>query len=305
MIEVVGLRKEYGEFMAVDGLDFSVNKGEIFGIVGPNGAGKTTTLKMISGLIRPSAGTITINGLDLEEEPVKIKSFLGFLPEESPLYESMLVEDYLMFFAELYGVDKNSARRRINGLLFDLALNSEGKKIGDLSKGMRRKVAIARSLINNPDVLIYDEPASGLDPMTSKYITDYITSLKETGKTVLFSAHNLYQVESMCDRILIMNEGKIITLGTMDEIRKEFGYTSYLVEFMVDDVSDFTAADIEEADGHYVVSTDDIDVVNTATKWVASKGGDIIEMRTIEPTLEDIFLELMGFESGSKVYSRE
>ena len=305
MIEVVGLRKEYGEFMAVDGLDFSVNKGEIFGIVGPNGAGKTTTLKMISGLIRPSAGTITINGLDLEEEPVKIKSFLGFLPEESPLYESMLVEDYLMFFAELYGVDKNSARRRINGLLFDLALNSEGKKIGDLSKGMRRKVAIARSLINDPDVLIYDEPASGLDPMTSKYITDYITSLKETGKTVLFSAHNLYQVESMCDRILIMNDGKIIILGTMDEIRKEFGHTSYLVEFMVDDVSDFTAADIEEADGHYVVSTDDIDVVNTATKWVASKGGDIIEMRTIEPTLEDIFLELMGFESGSKVYSGE
>lgn len=305
MIEVVGLRKEYEKFTAVDGLDFSVNKGEIFGIVGPNGAGKTTTLKMISGLIRPSAGTITINGLDLEEEPVKIKSFLGFLPEESPLYESMMVDDYLLFFAELYGVDKKSARRRINGLLFDLALNSEGKKIGDLSKGMRRKVAIARSLINNPDVLIYDEPASGLDPMNSKYIIDYIASLKETGKTILFSAHNLYQVESMCDRILIMKDGKITTLGTMDEIRKEFGHTSYLVEFMVDDVSDFTGADIEEADGHYVISTDDIDVVNVATKWVVSKGGDIIEMRTIEPTLEDIFLELMGFESGIRVYSGE
>ncbi|MDO9518065.1 MAG: ABC transporter ATP-binding protein [Methanosarcinaceae archaeon] len=305
MIEIVGLRKEYEEFTAVDGLDFSVNKGEIFGIVGPNGAGKTTTLKMISGLIRPSAGTITINGLDIEEEPVKIKSFLGFLPEESPLYESMMVDDYLMFFAELYSVDKKSAKKRINGLLSDLSLNSEGKKIGDLSKGMRRKVAIARSLINNPDVLIYDEPASGLDPMTSKYITDYIASLKETGKTILFSAHNLYQVESMCDRILIMNDGKIITLGTMDEIRKEFGHTSYHVEFTVDDVSDFTAANIEKADGHYVITTDNIDVVNVTTKWVASKGGDIIEMRTIEPTLEDIFLELMGFESGKRVYSGE
>ena len=109
----------------------------------------------------------------------------------------------------------------------------------------------------------------------------------------------------MCDRILIMNDGKIITLGTMAEIQKEFGHTSYRVEFMVDDVGGFNAADIEDADGHYVVSTDDIDVVNVATKWVASRGGDIIEMRTIEPTLEDIFLELMGFESGKRVYSGE
>ncbi|MBN2488989.1 MAG: ABC transporter ATP-binding protein [Methanosarcinaceae archaeon] len=297
MIEIAGLRKEYGDFTAVDNLSFSVGRGEIFGIVGPNGAGKTTTLKMISGLIRQTSGTIRIKEFDLEENPVRIKSFLGFLPEESPLYEGMEVEDYLMFFSELYGIDKNSSRERINALLFDLALNTNGKKIGDLSKGMRRKVAIARSLINDPDVLVYDEPASGLDPMTSNYITNYISSLKNTGKTIIFSAHNLYQVQTLCDRILIMKDGKIITLGTMDDIQKEFGRTSYCVEFRVDDLSGFTAAKIEMKNEHYLVTTDDINVVNHTTKWVASRGGDIIEMRTIELSLEEIFLELMGIEA--------
>jgi len=298
MIEVAGLTKQYEDFTAVDDLSFSVDKGEIFGIVGPNGAGKTTTLKMISGLIRPNAGTIRIKGIDLEDDPVRIKSFLGFLPEESPLYEGMDVEDYLLFFAELYGIGKKAAHERINSLLFDLSLNSNGKKIGDLSKGMRRKVAIARSLINDPDVLVYDEPASGLDPMTSKYITDYISSLKNTGKTIVFSAHNLYQVETLCDRILIMKDGRIITLGTMDEIQKEFGHTSYCVEFQVDDLSGFTAAQVEMRNEHYHVTTDDIDVVNLTTRWVASRGGDIVEMRTIELSLEEIFLELMGVEGN-------
>lgn len=297
IIEVKGLRKEYGDFVAVDNLSFSVEKGQIFGIVGPNGAGKTTTLKMLSSLIRPTTGSIHMKGLDIATDAVEIKSFLGFLPEESPLYEGMEVDDYLMYFAELYCVPKDQAKKRIRELLFDLALNPDGKKIGDLSKGMKRKVAIARSLINDPDVLIYDEPASGLDPMTSRYITDYVRSLKQSGKTIIFSAHNLYQVESLCDRILILKGGKLVTLGTAEEIRKEYGKIQYRLEFKVDDVTDYTISEvIKEVDGSYVVITNDIDVVNQTTKWVASKGGDIVEMRTIVPSLEEIFLELMGVE---------
>ena len=294
MIEVAGLTKLYGDFKAVDELTFSVKKGNIFGIVGPNGAGKTTTLKMLAGLIGQSEGTIRINGFDLKKEPVRIKAFLGFLPEESPLYEEMFVEDYLLFFSELYNLDKKSAKKRIPNLLKDLALVTNGKKIGDMSKGMKRKVAIARSLINDPEVLIYDEPTSGLDPMTSKFITDYLSLLKNKGKTIIFSAHNLYQVETLCDHILIMKDGKTITLGTMDEIRKQFGNILYRITFLVDDVSDFTITEVEKNNGQYVVTADDIDIVNLTTAWVASRGGEIIDIKTIEMSLEEIFLELMG-----------
>jgi ABC-type multidrug transport system, ATPase component len=296
IIEVNGLRKEYGDFVAVDNLSFSVAKGQIFGIVGPNGAGKTTTLKMLSSLVRPSSGSIYMKGLDISRDAVAIKSFLGFLPEESPLYEGMGVEDYLMFFSELYCIPKDRAKKRIRELLFDLALNADGKKIGDLSKGMKRKVAIARSLINDPDILIYDEPASGLDPMTSRYITDYVRSLKQSGKTIIFSAHNLFQVESLCDRILILKSGKLVTLGTAEEIRKEYGKIQYRLEFKVDDVEEYVISEVRNVDDNYVVTTNDIDVVNQTTKWVASKGGDIVEMRTIVPSLEEIFLEIMDVE---------
>ena len=152
-IEVTGLRKEYGSFTAVESLDFDVLKGEIFGIVGPNGAGKTTTLKMLSGLIIPSLGSIKIQGLDIRKNSRKIKQKLGFLPEESPLYEGMTAIDYLMFFSEIYGIEKETALTRVRELLDALKLDARDKKIGEMSKGMQRKVAIARALINDPEYL--------------------------------------------------------------------------------------------------------------------------------------------------------
>lgn len=296
MIEVNGLRKEYGEFIAVDRLSFSVEKGEIFGIVGPNGAGKTTTLKMLSGLVHPTAGSIQINGIDLSVDPVRVKSILGFLPEESPLYEGMYVEDYLLFFGELYDVDKHIARKRINSLLSDLSLNAAGKRIGDLSKGMRRKVAIARSLINDPQLLIYDEPGSGLDPMTSRFITEYIRSLKKSGKTIIFSAHNLYQMEKLCDRILIIKDGKQVTLGSASQIRKDHSKVLYRLEFMVEDLTDICIEGVKRLEDRFVLVTEDMNSVNGITGRVAANGGRIIEMRTIEPALEEVFLELMGVD---------
>jgi ABC-2 type transport system ATP-binding protein len=296
MIEVNGLRKKYGDFVAVDQLSFNVEKGEIFGIVGPNGAGKTTTLKMLSGLVRPTAGSIRINGIDMSVDPVRIKSFLGFLPEESPLYEGMYVEDYLLFFGELYDVKKHIARQRINSLLNDLSLNAAGKRIGDLSNGMRRKVAIARSLINDPQLIIYDEPGSGLDPMTSRFITEYIRSLKERGKTVIFSAHNLYQMESLCDRILIIKDGKQVTLGSAAQIRKDHSKVLYRLEFMLEDIADICIQGVKRLEDRFVLVTADMGAVNEITGRVATNGGRIIEMRTIEPALEEVFLELMGVD---------
>ncbi|WP_259135373.1 ABC transporter ATP-binding protein [Methanosalsum natronophilum] len=298
MIEVNDLQKFYEDFSAVSSLTFNVYPGEIFGIIGPNGAGKSTTLKMLIGLIKPTSGTIKINGLGLSSNMVEIKSILGFLPEDSTLYENMEVEEYLLFFSELYGLDKKDANERIFRLLTDLSLNPYSKKIGDLSKGMKRKVAIARSLINEPDILVYDEPGSGLDPMTSNFITEYIGQLKNEGKTIVFSAHNLYQMDKLCDRILIIKDGKQKALGSPGEIKKQYSNTSYRLEFVLDNNKDaeiqLKQENIFWRDDRYVLLTENIETVNSVTKKIITSGGKILEMSTVEPTLEDIFLRIVS-----------
>jgi len=290
-IEVTGLRKEYGSFTAVESLDFNVRKGEIFGIVGPNGAGKTTTLKMLSGLIIPSRGSIIIQGLDLGKNPRKIKQKLGFLPEESPLYEGMTAIDYLIFFAEIYGIEKETASGRIREILNALKLDASDKKIGEMSKGMQRKVAIARALINDPEYLILDEMTSGLDPTTSRYLSDFVSELKKQGKTIIFSAHNLYQVESICERVLIMNRGKEVSIGTMPQIKKMCGAIEYTIEFNVKDPFDFAAI---KNNGNFIAKTKNLEEFNHITGWVAQHSGKIINIKTLETSLEDIFLKLMN-----------
>ncbi len=288
-ITVEGLRKEYDGFTAVENLSFEIEKGEIFGIVGPNGAGKTTTLKMLSGLIAPTKGEIKIQGMDIKKDAQKIKKKLGFLPEESPLYEGMTARDYLMFFAEIYGVEKKTAFARIGDILNALRLDAANKKIGEMSKGMQRKVAIARALINDPEYLILDEMTTGLDPTTSKYLVDFVFELKKQGKTIVFSAHNLYQVESLCDRVLIMNRGTVIAIGTMPEIKKMCGGIEYTIEFSVGEAFDFEAV---KNNGNFIARTDNLDEFNRITGWVA-KHGKIVDIKTNETSLEEIFLKLM------------
>jgi ABC-2 type transport system ATP-binding protein len=284
MIEVEGLRKTYRDFPAVVGSTFDVDRGEIFGIVGPNGAGKTTTLKMIAGLVEPSTGSATVAGFDAGNP--EMRRSLGFLPEESPLYEDMTARSYLDFFADLYDVPDDAATERIEGTLDRLELDHRDRRLGDVSKGMKRKVAIARSLVNDPDVLIYDEPASGLDPLTTNYVLEFVRELRDAGKTVLFSAHNLYHVESVCDRVAIMNRGDIVARGTVPEIRDEYGTTEYRV---------FTSVAVDgaaqEGDRH-VVTVDDMAAVEGVRERAAAAGGEVVDIRTREPSLEDIFLDL-------------
>ena len=220
MIRVNSLRKCYQNYVSIDNLSFEVKEGEIFGIVGPNGAGKTTTLKILAGLIEPTSGEVEIAGLPISNP--EIKKLIGFVPEESPIYEDMGIKEYLTFFAEIYGIKKEEAGKRIRKLLNSLTLSPNGKKLGELSKGNKRKVIIARSLINDPPVLIYDEPASGLDPMTSHYIMNLIGSMQGK-KTILLSTHNLYQAEAICNRVLILKDGKKIICGRVEEIKDRFG----------------------------------------------------------------------------------
>jgi ABC-2 type transport system ATP-binding protein len=286
MIVVEELRKEYGGFVAVEGSTFTVEPGEVYGIVGPNGAGKTTTLKMIAGLVEPTGGTVSVAGLDAGDP--EMRRNLGFLPEESPLYEEMTGLSYLHFFADLYDVPDDVAEERIHRALDRLDLEHRERKIGDMSKGMKRKVAIARALVNDPDVLVFDEPASGLDPLTTNYIIDFTRELAEEGRTVVFSAHNLFHVEDVCDRVAIMNHGEIIARGTLDEIREEYGDTEYHV---------FTSVEVPDSvrkNGRHRRVVDEMADVEAVRSAAEERGGEIEDIRTVDPSLEDIFLEIAG-----------
>jgi ABC-2 type transport system ATP-binding protein len=290
MIEAHELRKLYGDFAAVEGSTFSVDEGEVFGIIGPNGAGKTTTLKMLAGLLEPTNGRAEVAGFDVSE--TEMRSHLGFLPEESPLYEEMTPISYLNFFADLYDVPAETAKRRIDETLDELDLEHRKRQLGDMSKGMKRKVAIARSLINDPDVLIYDEPASGLDPLTTNYIIEFTERLANEGKTIVFSAHNLYHVESICDRVVIMNEGEIVARGTLDELQETHGETTYHV---------YTTVEVPEGvkeNGQYRRVVDSMDAVEETRTLAQNEGGQVIDIRTEESSLEEVFLNVAERRSG-------
>ncbi|QLG50839.1 ABC transporter ATP-binding protein [Natrinema halophilum] len=294
ILEVDGFRKEYDGFVAVEGNSFTIERGEVFGVVGPNGAGKTTTLKMLAGLIEPSAGTAVVAGHTPGEPAMQRR--LGFLPEESPLYEEMTAVDYLEFFADLYDVPGDVARERIHDLLDRLDLEHRDRQIGNMSKGMQRKVAIARALVNDPDVLIFDEPASGLDPLTTNYIIEFTRELSDEGKTIVFSAHNLFHVESICDRIVIMNDGRIVARGTLEAIRDAHGGTEYHVSATVDGSDGLEATarliDVTRENGRVRHVVGDITAVDQIREAVEEAGGRVTDIQTKTPSLEEIFLEV-------------
>ncbi|EMA29598.1 ABC transporter ATP-binding protein [Haloarcula japonica] len=290
MIDARDIRKEYGGFVAVQGSSFSVDRGEVFGIIGPNGAGKTTTLKMLAGLLEPTSGSAEIAGLDTET--AEMRQQLGFLPEESPLYEEMTPISYLKFFADLYDVDPDVAEERMHDTLDELELEHRDRKLGDMSKGMKRKVAIARSLINDPDVLIYDEPASGLDPLTTNYVIEFTEQLANEGKTIVFSAHNLFHVESICDRVVIMNEGEIVARGDLEELQAEYGHTRYHVYTTVD------VPDAVQENGSYKRVVESMDAVEETRERAEANGGDVVDIRTEESSLEEVFLNVA--EAGTR-----
>lgn len=284
MIDVEGLSKQYGDVEAVRNIDFRVETGEVFGLVGPNGAGKTSTLKMLAGLVEPTAGNIVVDGRDPEDPEMRKR--LGFLPEESPLYEEMTPQDYLEFFADLYDVPRHIAQTRIDDALNRLELDVRDRPVGDFSKGMKRKVAIARSLVNDPSVLIYDEPASGLDPLTTNTVVNFTRELADQDKTIIFSAHDLYHVESVCDRVAIMNNGQIRAIGTLEDIREAYGDIQYQV------YTDIELDGSSEAGDRFVQSVDRMDDVEAIRERAQGTGGQVVDIRTRESSLEDVFLDV-------------
>jgi len=217
MIEVEGLTKVYGELVAVDGLSFRVSPGEVLGLVGPNGAGKTTTLRSLVGIVRPTRGTIRIGGHDLEHDTVAAKRLLAFMPDEPHLFDYLTVEEHLRFTARLYQVP--DVDRRLPTLLGELELaDKAGSLPPELSRGMRQKLVIACGLLHDPSVLLFDEPLTGLDPAGIRRMKRTIVERARQGAAVLLSSHLLHLVEEICTRVLILQQGRMVAIGTIDEI---------------------------------------------------------------------------------------
>ena len=228
-IEVKGITKIYGTQKAVDAISFNIAKGEIVGFLGPNGAGKSTTMKMITGYLAPDEGDITVSGIDVKKDPLESKKKIGYLPESNALYYDMYIKEYLNFVADIHSI--NDQRSTVNSIIETVGLAPEkNKKIGQLSKGYKQRVGIAAALLHNPEVLILDEPTSGLDP---NQIVEIRQVIKDQGKDkiVLFSSHILQEVEAICDRVIIINKGKIVADDKLNDLQKRSSLNVVRVSF--------------------------------------------------------------------------
>jgi ABC-2 type transport system ATP-binding protein len=220
MIRLTGLSKNYGSFVAVDDIDLHVPEGELFGFLGPNGAGKTTTLRMIAGILKPTAGSVKIGGVDLAVDPIRAKAKLGFIPDRPFIYEKLTGAEFLRFVAGLYDQHGTQVEHRARELLalFDLE-EWRDELVESYSHGMRQKLIISSAFVHRPDVIVVDEPHVGLDPKAIKILRDLFREYAARGHTIMMSTHTLATAESLCDRIGIIVQGKITALGTMEELR--------------------------------------------------------------------------------------
>ena len=226
--------------------------------------------------------------------PFKSKSPSAFYRRRSPLYESMTVTEYLLFFSELYGMPKKKAMDRIEFLLSSLKLDERNKLTGEFSKGMKRKVAIARTLLHDPTLLILDEPNSGLDPLTSFFIIDYLKKMRETGKTILLSAHNLFHIEYICDRVAIMKQGKLLVCDTMKELINKLGKREYQVIFRADSELNYP-----KNEDNYNLKTTDIGEIASVLKQISEKNWTLVDLSVKQSALEEIYINLMSDPQNS------
>lgn len=281
MLNVSHLNKNYGDFKALQDVSFNLEKGQILGLVGENGAGKSTIIKILSGLIEPSSGEVEYFGEDFFSHQGKIKRQIGYLPETDSLYENMSPVEYLGFFASLYNIPSDKAEGKARELVNMLNL-PENKAIGEFSKGMKRKVSIARTLIHDPEILIYDEPTGGLDPSTSLFISEFMKNLKEEGRGILFSAHNMYYVEAVCDEIIVLKGGRILYYGTVEALRQTKKYILHYQENSK--VESFETSDVGE--------------LNSFMKSLTASGGKIVKIDSQVARLEDLYFSILK-ESSS------
>ena len=298
-IEVQKLSKYYQEQLALDEVSFKVNSGEIVGFLGPNGAGKSTTMKIISCFIKPSSGNVLVNGLSIHENEIGVKSKIGYLPENNPLYEDMYVRESIAFIAQMHKVE--DIKSAVAEVIEKVGLAKEAhKKIGQLSKGYQQRVGIAQAIVHDPEVLILDEPTSGLDP---NQLEDIRVLIKELGrdKTVMLSTHIMQEVESICDRIVVINNGKIVADRNLDNLsnpKNNVKEQLVLVEFenKIDSKhlkKYFSKTKIEKKDNKWLFSYAGMeDLRKLISKYAQENEILILEIKQHSDTLEDLFKKL-------------
>lgn len=228
VIEIKNLTKIFNkskknEVTAINKANFSVNNGEVFGLLGPNGAGKTTTLRIIATILKPTLGTVNVDGFDIIEEANKVRKNIGFLTGETKLYDRLTVKETFTYFGKLYNINEAKLKKRVKKLIEMFELNDKkNKRIAELSDGMRQKVSLGRTIIHNPKNLILDEPLTGLDILARREATNFIKSAKKQGTCIIFSTHVMSEAEELCDRIAIINKGKILCVGEKEKLKMEY-----------------------------------------------------------------------------------
>jgi len=221
-VRLTGVSKRYGDVTAVDYLDLDVRKGEIFGLLGPNGSGKSTTLRMVLGLVRPDSGSVNVLGISVEDNPVAVKRKIGYVPDSPSVYGFLTGLEFLDFTGDIYGMEPEEKKKRIEEFLRALDLEGrEGDMISSYSEGMKQKVVIISALIHRPELLLLDEPLSGLDPKSARIVKDLLRELASQGVTTIMATHILEIAQAMCDHIAIMYDGRLLALGTMEELRQK------------------------------------------------------------------------------------
>jgi ABC-2 type transport system ATP-binding protein len=306
MILVSGLRKDFRRLVAVHDMTFSVGDGEIFGLLGPNGAGKTTTVRMLAGLISPTAGTATVNGHSLGEGSPRIRALTGILTESPGLHDKLTARQNLAYYGRLYGLRGAALRDAVTRYLGVVGMTEHtDRRVGGFSKGMRQKIAIARALLHEPEVIYLDEPTSGLDPSAAKTVRDFVATLRELGRSIVVCTHNLDEAERLCDRIGIMR-GTLLRVGTPAELRRYGRNATVRVRLngargpdsflgRLSELSFVTGATADESNGTLVVEVGDPahDTPDLVAALVAA-GARITAVAEEAPTLEEAYLALVG-----------
>ncbi|HEX2253648.1 MAG TPA: ATP-binding cassette domain-containing protein [Thermoanaerobaculia bacterium] len=295
-LELVELRKSFGDFVAVDGVSATVPPGTIFGLLGPNGAGKSTTIRMIMDIIAPDSGQVRLFGKARRREDLER---VGYLPEERGLYRKMTVLDHLGFLGELHGLRRADARQRATAWLERLEIPERGeRKVEELSKGLQQKVQIAGTLLHEPEVVILDEPFSGLDPINQRLFKDLLADYKQQGRTILFSTHVMEQAEKLCDHICLISRGRAVLVGSLAEIKRREGGNTYRLEAAGDLEQARQVAGVEQ-----VVVDEELDgrarlfLADGADSAVVLRGLverlAVRDFRSEEPELSEIFVKVV------------
>ncbi len=309
-IQVEGVVRTFGSVRAVDGLTFAVEPGEVFGVLGHNGAGKTTLVRLINGLLTPDAGRIQVFGLDAATDGSTIRQQTGVLTETPSLYERLTARDNLTLFAGLYGVPRDQIDRRVDAVLQLFNLTDRAKdKSGGFSKGMKQRLALARALVHEPQILFLDEPTAALDPEAARGVTTLIESLsQERGRTVFLATHNLNEAQNLCARVAILSHGKLLALGTTTELARQIWSALWLdFELAAPLTPDQIAAlkqidcvrEAEAGDHTLAVQVCDEDHIPAVIAALAAGGGQIKRVNPREHSLEDIYFELQRREESA------